>query len=73
MELRFDKKKKIGLRDPKLFGQFIEHFHRCVYGGVYDPASSFADEQGLRKDVIEALNRIGVPVIRWQGGCFVSG
>ncbi|WP_229421758.1 alpha-L-arabinofuranosidase C-terminal domain-containing protein [Massiliimalia timonensis] len=73
MELRFDKKKKIGLRDPKLFGQFIEHFHRCVYGGVYDPASSFADEQGLRKDVIEALNRIGVPVIRWPGGCFVSG
>lgn len=31
-----------------LYGQFLEHFHRQIYGGVYDPLSRFSDEQGLR-------------------------
>lgn len=55
-----------------LYGQFLEHFHRQIYGGVYDPLSRFSDEQGLREDVIEALKHLRVPVIRWPGGCFVS-
>lgn len=59
-------------RDPMIYGHFLEHFHRQIYGGVYDPASRFADEDGFRTDVIEALRRIRVPVIRWPGGCFVS-
>ena len=61
-----------GLRDFMIFGQFLEHFHRQVYGGVYDPGSRLADENGFRRDVIEALRRIKTPVIRWPGGCFVS-
>lgn len=58
--------------DPMIFGQFIEHFHREVYGGIYDPNSKLSDAQGFRTDVIEALKEIKVPVVRWPGGCFVS-
>ena len=61
-----------GVRDFMIFGHFLEHFHRQIYGGVYDPGSHLADENGFRRDVIEALRRIKTPVIRWPGGCFVS-
>ena len=60
------------IRSQMIYGHFIEHFHRQIYGGVYDPASDFADEDGFRTDVIEAMRRIKVPVLRWPGGCFVS-
>lgn len=55
-----------------IFGQFIEHFHRQVYGGIFEPGSSLADERGFRLDVIEALKELKVPNVRWPGGCFVS-
>jgi len=58
--------------DPSIFGQFLEHFHRQVYGGIYDPGSPLADERGFRLDVIRALRELRVPVVRWPGGCFVS-
>ena len=58
--------------DPMIFGHFIEHFHRQVYGGIFEPGSPLSDELGLRKDVIEALREIKVPIVRWPGGCFVS-
>ncbi len=61
-----------GVRDFMIFGHFLEHFHRQVYGGVYDPGSRLSDENGFRRDVIEALRKIKTPVIRWPGGCFVS-
>ncbi len=61
-----------GARDFMIFGHFLEHFHRQIYGGIYDPGSRFADERGFRRDVIEALRQIKTPVIRWPGGCFVS-
>ena len=61
-----------GTRDFMIFGHFLEHFHRQVYGGVYDPGSRLSDENGFRRDVIEALRKIKTPVIRWPGGCFVS-
>ena len=59
-------------RDPMLYGHFIEHFHRQVYPGIYDPGNPLSDEDGFREDVIEAMKRIRVPVVRWPGGCFVS-
>ena len=62
----------LGKRDLMLYGHFIEHFHRQIYGGVYDPRSPFADEEGFRTDVIDAMKKIRVPIIRWPGGCFVS-
>ena len=61
-----------GKRDFMIFGHFLEHFHRQIYGGVYDPGSHLSDENGFRRDVIEALRKIKTPVIRWPGGCFVS-
>ena len=61
-----------GTRDFMIFGHFLEHFHRQIYGGIYDPGSPLADVRGFRTDVIEALKRIKVPVLRWPGGCFVS-
>ena len=55
-----------------IFGQFLEHFHRQVYGGVFDPGSPLADKRGFRVDVIEALRELRVPIVRWPGGCFAS-
>ena len=72
MRLYINGKRKIGTRDIMIYGHFIEHFHRQIYGGVYDPGNPLSDEDGLRKDVLEAMRRIKVPVLRWPGGCFVS-
>jgi alpha-L-arabinofuranosidase len=58
---------------PKIFGGFLEHFDHQVYGGVFEPGSPLADKNGFRRDVIAALNELKVPVIRWPGGCYVSG
>ena len=58
--------------DPMIFGQFLEHFHRQVYGGVIEPGSPLSDERGFRVDVVEAMRELKVPVVRWPGGCFVS-
>ena len=55
-----------------LYGHFIEHFHRQIYDGIYDPGNELSDEEGFRKDIIEAMKKIKVPVLRWPGGCFVS-
>lgn len=57
---------------PMIFGHFIEHFDNQIYGGVFEPGSPLSDEDGFRKDVIEALKEIKCPVVRWPGGCFVS-
>ena len=59
--------------DPNIFGGFAEHLGRCIYGGIYDPDSPHADENGLRKDVLDALRRLNMPVMRYPGGNFVSG
>jgi len=72
MRLTINPKRVLFERDPMIYGHFLEHFHRQIYGGVYDPESRFADEDGFRSDVLEALRRIRVPIIRWPGGCFVS-
>jgi alpha-N-arabinofuranosidase len=55
-----------------VFGQFLEHFQRQVYGGVFDPGSPLSDKNGFRLDVIEALRELHVPIVRWPGGCFAS-
>lgn len=56
-----------------IYGGFLEHFGRVTYGGVLDPGSPLADGEGFRTDVLEALEDLGVPIIRWPGGCFASG
>jgi alpha-L-arabinofuranosidase len=58
--------------DRRIFGGFAEHLGRCVYGGIYDPGSPHADADGFRTDVAAALRRLGMPVMRYPGGNFVS-
>lgn len=45
---------------------------RCIYGGIYDPGNPLSDENGFRKDVIEAMKELNVPVVRYPGGNFVA-
>jgi len=71
--INIDRDRVIGERNRLIFGHFIEHFHRQIYSGVYDPGSPLSDKNGFRTDVIEALRHIKVPVVRWPGGCFASG
>ena len=47
-------------------------YSKMIFGQFIDPESKFADEDGFRKDVIEALREIKTPIVRWPGGCFVS-
>lgn len=54
------------------YGGFTEHMGRCIYGGIYDPGNPLSDENGFRRDVIEALRELKVPVIRYPGGNFVA-
>jgi len=59
--------------DRNVLGSFVEHLGRSVYTGVYEPGSKLADERGFRKDVIAEVKELGVPIIRYPGGNFVSG
>ena len=59
--------------DRRIFGSFLEHLGRAVYTGIYEPDSKQADEHGFRKDVMAEVKEIGVPIIRYPGGNFVSG
>jgi alpha-L-arabinofuranosidase len=64
---------EIGRIDKKLYGHQLEHLERIVYGGVFDPSSKFADETGLRTDVIQAVKQMGgAHIVRWPGGNFAS-
>jgi len=63
----------IGQVDRRLFGGFAEHMGRCIYEGLYDPASPHADEDGFRGDVLAALRQLGMTVMRYPGGNFASG
>jgi alpha-N-arabinofuranosidase len=58
---------------PMIFGGFLEHFERQIYGGVFEPGSPLADDKGFRRDVLAALKELKVPIVRWPGGCYVSG
>lgn len=68
-----DKEFILGEVDRRIYGSFIEHLGRAVYEGIYQPESPFADEQGMRRDVIELIRQLNVPVVRYPGGNFVSG
>lgn len=59
--------------DNRIYGSFIEHLGRAVYNGIYEPEHPLADEMGFRKDVIELVKELHIPIIRYPGGNFVSG
>jgi alpha-L-arabinofuranosidase len=64
---------RIGDIDPRLYGGFIEHLGRAIYGGIYEPGHPSADEHGFRHDVLDVVRELRVPFIRYPGGNFVSG
>lgn len=71
--IKIDKDYKIGPIDNRIYGNFIEHIGRAVYGGIYDPGHPLADDMGFRKDVIALTKELKVPIVRYPGGNFVSG
>jgi alpha-L-arabinofuranosidase len=64
---------QIGEIDSRLYGSFIEHLGRAVYGGIYEPEHPTADDMGFRGDVLEFVRELNVPIVRYPGGNFVSG
>lgn len=72
-ELTIDEQFKVGEVNGRLFGSFVEHLGRCVYGGIYEPGHPTADDEGFRQDVIDLVKELGVTTVRYPGGNFVSG
>lgn len=59
--------------DERIYGSFIEHLGRAVYTGIYEPGHPAADGMGFRRDVVELVKELNVPIVRYPGGNFVSG
>jgi alpha-N-arabinofuranosidase len=71
-KVRIEKDFWIGEAEDRLYSSFIEHLGRAVYGGIYEPGHPKADAQGLRRDVLELVRELRVPMVRYPGGNFVS-
>jgi alpha-N-arabinofuranosidase len=72
-QITIDTHQRIGTVDRGIFGGFMEHLGRHIYGGIFEEGSPLADGRGFRRDVLEALRPLKMPVLRWPGGNFVSG
>jgi alpha-N-arabinofuranosidase len=70
--IKIDTDRTIGEVHPHIFGNFAEHLGRMIYGGIYEEGSALSDADGFRKDVMEAIRPLGVSILRWPGGNFVS-
>ena len=68
-----DSRRTIAPLHREVFGSFLEHLGRAIYEGIYDPQSKLSDSNGFRKDVLDEIKKLGVPIIRYPGGNFVSG
>lgn len=64
--------RRISKINPNIYAGFTEHMGRCIYGGIYDPGNPLSDENGFRKDVLEALKTLNIPVVRYPGGNFMA-
>jgi alpha-L-arabinofuranosidase len=86
-QIKIDVERTVGEIDPKIYGVFMEPIHfsgrrmgladtasfNTLYGNLYDPASALADENGFRKDYIDAMKELRITNMRWPGGNFVMG
>src|SRR5579863_5735864 len=68
-----DSRRTLAPLQREVFGSFLEHLGRAIYEGIYDPQSKLSDSNGFRKDVADEIRKLGVPIIRYPGGNFVSG
>lgn len=71
-KLHLDTQYHAGEIDPRIFGGFAEHMGRCIYEGIYDPGNPLSDGNGFRIDVLEAIKKLRMPIMRYPGGNFVS-
>jgi len=71
-QITIDPARVIGSVQPRLYGGFVEHRGRCVYGGIWEEGSPLSDEQGYRRDVRDAVRELGVTTLCYPGGNFVS-
>ena len=72
-KLTIDRDFTLGKIDERIYGSFIEHLGRAVYTGIFEPGHDTADEQGFRRDIMDLIRRLNIPIIRYPGGNFVSG
>lgn len=72
-ELIIDKNVPVSVIDERIFSSFIEHLGRAVYGGIWEPNSPLSDSEGFRRDVLDLVRELNVPMVRYPGGNFVSG
>ncbi len=72
-QIKASRQNVIGDIDKRIYGSFIEHLGRAVYGGIYDPNQKSADKNGFRNDALKLVKELNVPIIRYPGGNFVSG
>ena len=64
---------KIAKINKNIYGSFSEHLGRCIYDGIYvGENTKIPNVNGMRKDVVKALKEMGLPVLRWPGGCFAD-
>ena len=70
--VKVDTDRRIGEIDRRLYGNFMEHLGRCIYGGVFDEGSPLSDQRGFRRDVLAAARDLKVSQLRWPGGNFSS-
>ena len=64
---------EIGLVRPEFHSHFAEHLGSCVYGGIWvGPKSPIENVEGFRKAAVDYLKELGVPVLRWPGGCYAD-
>ena len=68
-----DPARPVGRLDRKVFGGFVEHLGRCIYGGLYEEGSPLADDRGFRKDVLGLLRELRLGVLRWLVGSAPNG
>lgn len=73
VRIYIDSRRVVAPLDRNLFGSFLEHLGRAIYEGIYDPGSKLSDANGFRKDVADEIRQMGVPIVRYPGGNFVSG
>jgi len=71
-KLSIDRDYVVGEIDERIYGSFIEHLGRAVYGGIYEPGHPKADGRGLRRDVLDLVRQLKVPIVRYPGGNYVS-
>lgn len=72
-KINLSKNQIVSQIDNRIYGSFIEHLGRAVYGGIYEPGHELADDMGFRKDVLNTIKEMKVPLVRYPGGNFVSG